>query len=130
MRDGAPGAGPSLISAPAAAADTSELVALARVAALYGGMYISHLRSEGLGLRSAVEELVTVAERASAPAEIYHFKGLGSGAEARFQVCDRGGIAAEEKAAETSPVRRASAILGSASPSRSMAAIVPSDARP
>jgi N-acyl-D-amino-acid deacylase len=77
MEEGALGIGSSLIYAPAWYADTSELVALMQVAAEYGGMYISHMRSEGNRLLEAIEELITVARESGAPAEIYHFKQSG-----------------------------------------------------
>jgi N-acyl-D-amino-acid deacylase len=77
MEDGALGVGSSLIYAPACYAPTDELVALARIAAEYRGMYISHLRSEGDRLEEAVDELVEIARRSGAPAEIYHLKQAG-----------------------------------------------------
>jgi N-acyl-D-amino-acid deacylase len=77
MEQGALGVGSSLIYAPAFYAKTPELIALARVAGEHGGMYISHLRSEGNRLLEAVEELVTVAREAHLPAEIYHLKAAG-----------------------------------------------------
>jgi len=52
--DGALGVGSALIYAPATYADTDELVALAEVAGRHGGMYISHMRSEGNRLVEAV----------------------------------------------------------------------------
>ena len=78
MEEGALGVGSSLIYAPAFYAGTDELVALAEEAGAAGGMYISHIRSEGNGLLEAVEELITVARRAGIPAEIYHLKAAGS----------------------------------------------------
>ena len=77
MREGALGVGSSLIYAPAYYASTDELVALMQAAAEYGGMYISHLRSEGNRLLEAIDELITIAEASGAPAEIYHFKQSG-----------------------------------------------------
>ena len=74
MEEGALGVGSSLIYAPANFADTEELVALAEVAAAHGGMYISHMRSEGDELFEALDELLTIARRAGLPAEIYHLK--------------------------------------------------------
>ena len=47
MEDGAFGLGSSLIYAPADYASTEELIELAKVAAQYGGIYITHMRSEG-----------------------------------------------------------------------------------
>lgn len=77
MREGAMGIGSSLIYAPAFYADTDELIALSSVAGEYGGMYISHMRSEGNGLLEAVEELITISREAGLPAEIYHLKAGG-----------------------------------------------------
>jgi N-acyl-D-amino-acid deacylase len=77
MREGALGLGSSLIYAPAFYARTDELVALARAAGESGGMYISHLRSEGNRLLEAVDELVHIARAAGVAAEIYHLKAAG-----------------------------------------------------
>ena len=77
MEDGALGVGSSLIYAPAYYASTGELVALAEVAAEYDGLYISHIRNESYSLLEALEELITIAERAGARAEIYHLKAAG-----------------------------------------------------
>src|SRR5262245_1904199 len=77
MEDGAFGIGSSLIYAPAFYANTEELVELCKVAAPYGGMYISHMRSEGNRLLQAVDELIQISVRAGVPAEIYHLKAAG-----------------------------------------------------
>jgi len=77
MREGALGVGSSLIYAPAFYADTDELVGLASAAGEYGGIYISHLRSEGPRLEESVEELIEIARRADVPAQIYHLKAAG-----------------------------------------------------
>lgn len=77
MREGALGVGSSLIYAPADYARTGELVALARAAGDYRGMYISHIRDEGGRLLEAVDELLTIAREARVPAEIYHLKASG-----------------------------------------------------
>jgi N-acyl-D-amino-acid deacylase len=77
MKDGALGVGSSLIYAPAFYAKTPELIALARVAGEHGGIYISHMRSEGNRLLEAVDELITIAREAGVPAEIYHLKAAG-----------------------------------------------------
>ena len=77
MRDGALGVGSSLIYAPAAYASTEELVALCSAASPYGGMYISHMRSEGERLLEAIAELIHIARAARVPAEIYHLKQSG-----------------------------------------------------
>jgi N-acyl-D-amino-acid deacylase len=77
MEEGALGVGSSLIYAPAFYAKTDELIALAEAAAPYGGMYISHMRSEGNRLLEAVDELLRIARHAGVPAEIYHLKAAG-----------------------------------------------------
>ncbi len=77
MEEGALGIGSSLIYAPAFYARTDELIELAKVAGEYGGMYISHMRSEGNRLLQAVEELITISREAGLPAEIYHLKAAG-----------------------------------------------------
>ncbi|MDP9177670.1 MAG: D-aminoacylase [Gemmatimonadota bacterium] len=77
MEEGALGVGSSLIYAPAFYAKTDELVALVKAAAPYGGMYISHMRSEGNRLLEAVDELITIAREGGVRAEIYHLKAAG-----------------------------------------------------
>lgn len=78
MEEGAMGVGSSLIYAPAFYAKTDELVALSEEAGRYGGMYISHMRSEGNTLLQAVDELLAIAQRAKIGAEIYHLKAAGA----------------------------------------------------
>jgi len=77
MEEGALGVGSSLIYPPAVFARTDELIELCKEAAAYGGMYISHIRSEGNRLLEAVDELITIAREADIPAEIYHLKAAG-----------------------------------------------------
>ena len=77
MEEGAFGVGSSLIYAPAFYAKTDELIELCRAAAPYGGMYISHMRSEGKQLLPALDELITIAREAHIPAEVYHLKAAG-----------------------------------------------------
>lgn len=77
MRDGALGLASALIYTPATFATTDELASLAEVAAARGGMYVSHLRSEGDRLLEAVDELIEIARRSRGRAEIYHLKQAG-----------------------------------------------------
>jgi N-acyl-D-amino-acid deacylase len=77
MKEGAMGVGSSLIYAPATYAETPELTALVSEAAKCGGMYISHMRSEGNRLLEAIDELIAISKESGAPAEIYHFKQAG-----------------------------------------------------
>ncbi len=77
MQEGALGLGSALIYAPAFYAKTDELIALAKVASEYKGMYISHVRSEGTRLLEAADELITISREARIPAEFYHLKAAG-----------------------------------------------------
>jgi len=77
MQEGALGVASALIYAPGAYAKTDELVALASAAGKHGGIYISHMRSEGNALLEAVDELISIARTAHVPAEIYHLKAGG-----------------------------------------------------
>ena len=77
MEEGALGVGSSLIYAPAFYASTEELIELCKVASEYGGMYISHMRSEGARLLEGIDELIRISREAKLPAEIYHLKASG-----------------------------------------------------
>jgi N-acyl-D-amino-acid deacylase len=84
MDEGAMGVGSSLIYAPGAYAETPELIALTKEAGRCGGMYISHMRSEGERLIEAVDELIDISRQSGAPAEIYHLKMGGRTNWAKF----------------------------------------------
>jgi N-acyl-D-amino-acid deacylase len=77
MAEGAMGLTTALIYTPAVFASTEELVELAKVASESGGMYISHMRSEGNRLLEAIDETLTIARQAHIRAEIYHLKAAG-----------------------------------------------------
>jgi N-acyl-D-amino-acid deacylase len=77
MEEGALGVSSALIYAPGTYAKTPELLALVQAAAPYGGMYISHMRSEGDRLEQAVDELIAIARDAGVRAEIFHLKAAG-----------------------------------------------------
>jgi len=77
MEEGALGIGAALIYAPGFYAGTDELVELCKVAAPYGGIYISHIRSEGNRLLQAADELIHIAREAHIPAVFYHLKAAG-----------------------------------------------------
>ena len=77
MQEGAMGVSSALIYSPGVYADTDELIALAQVAGEYGGLYISHLRSEGNDLLAALDELIATARKANVAAEVYHMKVAG-----------------------------------------------------
>ena len=77
MDEGAMGLTTALIYVPGLFAKTDELVELAKVASDSGGMYISHMRSEGNRLLEAIDETLTIARDAHIRAEIYHLKASG-----------------------------------------------------
>lgn len=74
MEEGAMGLSTSLIYPPAAYATTQELIALAKIAAAHGGMYITHMRSESDFILAAIEETIRISKEANIPASIYHLK--------------------------------------------------------
>ncbi len=77
MRDGAVGLSSALQYAPAPYARTDELIALAREAAKYGGIYATHMRSEGDTEPAAIDEAVRIGREAQIPVEIWHLKAAG-----------------------------------------------------
>jgi dihydroorotase/N-acyl-D-amino-acid deacylase len=74
MKDGALGLSTSLQYVPARFAKTDEIVELAKVAHQYGGIYITHQRSEANAIDDSMKEVFEIARRANIPAEIWHFK--------------------------------------------------------
>jgi N-acyl-D-amino-acid deacylase len=80
MQAGAVGLSSGPYYAPGSYATTDELVALARAAAEYSGVYSSHIRDESdytIGLVAAVEEVIAVAEQANTTGIVTHMKALG-----------------------------------------------------
>ena len=77
MADGAVGLSAALIYAPDSYADTAELIALARAAAEYDGLFAVHLRSEGETFLEALEEFLTIVTESGIRGEIYHLKASG-----------------------------------------------------
>lgn len=79
MRDGALGLSTGLIYVPANYAKTEEIVALAKVASCHGGIYVSHMRDEGMGVLDSINEVIRIAEQADIPGHINHHKVTGAG---------------------------------------------------
>jgi dihydroorotase/N-acyl-D-amino-acid deacylase len=77
MEDGAVGVSTSLQYAPAPYATTEELIALASEASKYGGVYATHMRSEGAHIFEAIDEAVRIGREAKIPVEIWHLKAAG-----------------------------------------------------
>jgi dihydroorotase/N-acyl-D-amino-acid deacylase len=78
MREGAIGVSTSLEYAPAPYAKTEELIALAGEASKFGGIYATHMRSEGDGIFESIDETVRIGREAHIPVEIWHFKVAGN----------------------------------------------------
>ncbi|HEU4565301.1 MAG TPA: D-aminoacylase [Gemmatimonadaceae bacterium] len=77
MADGAFGLASALIYPPASFASTGELVEMAKAMAPYGGVYITHMRSEGDRLLEAMDEALRIGRDGGVPVEIYHLKAAG-----------------------------------------------------
>jgi N-acyl-D-amino-acid deacylase len=74
MEHGALGLSSSLQYVPDRFNSTDEIVEMAKVAAKYGGLYITHQRSESGRIDESLDEVFTVAEKAGLPAEVWHLK--------------------------------------------------------
>jgi N-acyl-D-amino-acid deacylase len=77
MKDGAVGLSTALQYAPAPYAKTDELVALASVAGQYGGIYATHMRSEGDAVLDSIDEAARIGREGHLPVEIWHLKAAG-----------------------------------------------------
>ena len=77
MRDGAFGIASALIYPPNTYASTEELIEAAKAMAPYGGVYITHMRSEGDKLLEAIDEAMRIGREGGVPVEIFHLKASG-----------------------------------------------------
>jgi dihydroorotase/N-acyl-D-amino-acid deacylase len=77
MKDGAVGLSTALQYAPAPYAKTDELIALASVAGQYGGIYATHMRSEGDAVLESIDEAARIGREGHLPVEIWHLKAAG-----------------------------------------------------
>lgn len=77
MQEGAFGISTGLKYIPGAFSEVEEVIALSQVAGQYGGFYTSHLREEGLGVIEAVQEAITISEKAAIPVVLTHHKVMG-----------------------------------------------------
>ncbi|HZS29273.1 MAG TPA: D-aminoacylase [Candidatus Angelobacter sp.] len=84
MQQGALGISTALIYPPGFYAKTDELIELAKVAAQYGGIYATHMRSEGLNEVAAVREALRIGQEAHIPVEIFHLKVSGKSRAGRM----------------------------------------------
>ena len=77
MEAGAFGLSTGLFYTPANYADTEEIIELAKIVAIYGGIYASHIRDEGRGLLDAINEAIQIGKKAGLPVQISHIKCEG-----------------------------------------------------
>lgn len=77
MRDGAVGLSTALQYSPAPYAKTDELIALAGEASKFGGIYATHMRSEGDTVLESIDEATHIGREAHIPVEIWHLKATG-----------------------------------------------------
>jgi N-acyl-D-amino-acid deacylase len=120
MKDGALGLSTALIYAPGHYAKAKELIALAKVAAQYGGIYATHLRSEGATQMAAIDEALGIGREAGLPVEIFHLKvsgkprwGLMPSVVARIEAARKAGL---DVRADQYPYVAASTSLASSLP--------------
>ena len=99
MQDGAFGLSSALIYVPGSFAQTAELVALAKVAAKYQGIYITHIRGESFNLFNALDEAIGIGRDAGLPVVIFHLKvgakanwGRMNEALAKINAANRSGV--------------------------------------
>jgi dihydroorotase/N-acyl-D-amino-acid deacylase len=77
MEDGAFGMASALIYPPNTFATTEELVEESKAMAPYGGVYITHMRSEADRYLEAIDEVIRISKEGGVPGEIYHLKAAG-----------------------------------------------------
>lgn len=77
MRDGAFGVASALVYPPGNFASTDELISINAAAAPFGGVYITHMRSEADNYLEAIDEAIEIGTAAGVPIEIYHLKAAG-----------------------------------------------------
>ena len=78
MEDGAFGIASALVYPPGNFASTEELAEVVAATAPYGGIYITHMRSEGDSYLEAIDEAIEIGTRGGVPVEIYHLKAAGA----------------------------------------------------
>lgn len=78
MAEGALGLSTGLEYVPAFYSTTDEVIALAKVAAKWGGLYVTHVRDEGPGALASMEEVIRIAREAKIPAQVNHHKVSGA----------------------------------------------------
>lgn len=107
MTEGAFGLSTGLVYAPACFADRAELTALCRTCARRGGLFATHMRSEGAQLLEAIEEVIGVAREAGLPLQISHLKTAGEGnwdkLDAAFDLIERARASGQDVTSDRYP---------------------------
>lgn len=107
MQQGALGLSTGLEYVPAVFADTDEIVALAEVAARYGGIYVTHMRDEGARVVESLQEALEVGRRAGLPVHVNHHKVTGAAhwgrTERTLALLDSAAAAGQEVAHDVYP---------------------------
>jgi N-acyl-D-amino-acid deacylase len=120
MRQGAFGISTALIYPPGHYAQTEELIELAKVVAPYGGIYATHMRSEGQSEMDALQETLRIGREAHVPVEIFHMKVSGKGRAGKMhEVVDmiqRARDAGQDVSADMYPYLAGATALASAIP--------------
>ncbi|MDQ3699176.1 MAG: D-aminoacylase [Gemmatimonadota bacterium] len=120
MEDGAFGIASALIYPPDNFSTTDQLVELARTMAPYGGVYISHMRSEADALLEAIDELIEIGRRGGVPAEIYHLKAAGRRNWGKMALAiakiDSARVAGQDVAADMYPYEAGGTALAACTP--------------
>jgi N-acyl-D-amino-acid deacylase len=125
MRDGAVGFSTGLIYIPGTYSNTAEVVALAKAAGAFGGVYASHMRNEGAQVFDAIDEAVTVGKAAGVPVELSHFKidnkGLWGASSKSLALVERYRREGVDVVVDQYPYDRSSTDLGMLIPSWALA---------
>lgn len=94
MREGGLGLSTGLAYAPACFAEKKELISLCKITEGYGGLFATHMRSEGDGLIEALQEVISVAQETGIPLQVSHLKTSGkrnwSKLDMAFKVIEKG----------------------------------------
>ena len=124
FEDGAFALSTGLIYVPGSYSETAEVVALAKVAARYGGFYSSHIRGEGDTLLEAVQEALTIGREAGPPVQLSHHKAVDKRnwgrVEASLALIDRARAAGQDVLADQYPYTAGSTTLAALLPQWSL----------
>jgi N-acyl-D-amino-acid deacylase len=121
MQAGAVGFSTGLIYVPGTYSDTEEMLALAKEAARYQGVYASHMRDEGAHVTEAIDEAVRIGREAHMPVQLSHFKidnkRLWGASEKTIALVERYRKEGIDITVDQYPYDRSSTILGHLVPS-------------